>query len=63
MSFYLLCPKPAPLILQIPYIYKYLHLSDTILGVSNMRIRSVFHKQKSSFSSISTADTTIYFPR
>ena len=52
MSFYFLCPKPAPLILQIPFIYKYLDLSDTILDVSEIRIRSVFHKQKGSFSPI-----------
>ena len=26
---------------------KYLDISDTILGVSEIRIRSVFHKQKS----------------
>ena len=30
-----MCPTPAPLILQIPYVYKYFDLSDTILGVSD----------------------------
>ena len=30
---FFLCPKPAPLILQIPHILQYLDLSYTILGV------------------------------
>ena len=47
MQFYFLCPKPAHSIHQIPYIKKYLDLPDTILGVSEIRIRSVFHKQES----------------
>ena len=38
MSCYSLCPKPSPLILQIPYIFKYLDVSDLILGISWMRI-------------------------
>ena len=67
MYCYFLSPKPKSLILQIPYIQKYLDLFDTVLGVSEIRIRSVFLKQKNWFPSglkimknTITTDTTIY---
>ena len=67
MLYYFLWTKPAPLIHQIPFIYKYLDSSDTILCVSEIRIRSVFHKLERSFSSLLklhkktiTTDPTIY---
>ena len=56
-------PEPAHLILLIPYIYKYLDLSDAILGVSAARIRSVFHKLKRSFSSLSKFHKNNYYDR
>ena len=36
MSCYILCPNPAPLILQISYILKYLDFSDLILADSQI---------------------------
>ena len=63
MSCYLLWPKPTCLILQIPYIWKYLDLSNTILCVSEIRIRSVFHNLKSLFSATSKYHKNNYYDR
>ena len=37
MSYLFLCPKPVPLIPQIPNSWKYLDLSELILYISQMR--------------------------
>ena len=55
MSYYFLCPKPVPLILQILNIYKQLDLSESILCVSQIRYSQKFTQyspNKSVFSSL-----------
>ena len=66
MSYHFLCPNPVPLILQIPNIYKYMDLTESILCVSEIRASLEFipySTMKWSFSSLPIIHKKNYYNR